>query len=235
MCIMVDHWGENYSLCDIGPMPWGDGIVDVEDLIVLAEHLFEESPPIAHWKLDETEGLYAHDAVGENHAIVMGGPLWQPAGGQIDGAIQLDGVNDCLVTKSVLDPAEGPFSVLAWVRGGAPGQVIISQIGGLNWLCVDGEGNLMTELRYIGGRATEPPLVSQMPITDGTWHRIALTWDGVNRTLYVDGVEVAQDTHLAFVSSEGGLYLGTGSTMQPGSFFSGLIDDVRIYNRAVKP
>ncbi|MHC4538827.1 MAG: hypothetical protein ACYS74_03485, partial [Planctomycetota bacterium] len=40
MCIMIDHWGENYSLCDIGPMPRGDGIVDVQDLIVLAEHLF---------------------------------------------------------------------------------------------------------------------------------------------------------------------------------------------------
>ena len=45
MCIMVDHWGTDNSLCDIGPMPWGDGIVDVEDLIVLAEHLFEEFPP----------------------------------------------------------------------------------------------------------------------------------------------------------------------------------------------
>ena len=44
MCIMVDHWGTDYSLCDIGPMPWGDGIVDVEDLIVLAEHLFEQLP-----------------------------------------------------------------------------------------------------------------------------------------------------------------------------------------------
>ncbi|MBC8217182.1 MAG: hypothetical protein H8E73_01840 [Planctomycetes bacterium] len=42
MCIMVDHWGENYPLCDIGPMPWGDGVVDVEDLKVLAEHLFED-------------------------------------------------------------------------------------------------------------------------------------------------------------------------------------------------
>ena len=47
MCIVVDHWGENYSLCDIGPMPWGDGIVDVQDLVVLAEHLFEE------FRLDE--------------------------------------------------------------------------------------------------------------------------------------------------------------------------------------
>ena len=46
MCIMVDHWGENYSLCDIGPTPFGDGIVDVQDLIVLAEHLFEVFPPV---------------------------------------------------------------------------------------------------------------------------------------------------------------------------------------------
>ena len=41
MCIMVDYWGTNEPLCDIGPMPWGDGVVDVQDLIVLAEHLFE--------------------------------------------------------------------------------------------------------------------------------------------------------------------------------------------------
>jgi len=29
MCIVVDHWGENYSLCDVGPTPIGDGNVDV--------------------------------------------------------------------------------------------------------------------------------------------------------------------------------------------------------------
>ena len=46
MVIMVDNWGTDNKLCDIGPMPWGDGIVDVQDLIVLAEHLFEEVPPV---------------------------------------------------------------------------------------------------------------------------------------------------------------------------------------------
>jgi len=45
ICIIVDNWGTDNSLCDIGPMPWGDGVVDVQDLIVLAEHLFEEIPP----------------------------------------------------------------------------------------------------------------------------------------------------------------------------------------------
>lgn len=46
MCIIVDNWGTDEPLCDIGPMPWGDGIVDVQDLIVLTEHLFEEVPPV---------------------------------------------------------------------------------------------------------------------------------------------------------------------------------------------
>ncbi len=41
MCIMVDYWGTDEPLCDIGPMPWGDGVVDVDDLVILAEHLFE--------------------------------------------------------------------------------------------------------------------------------------------------------------------------------------------------
>ena len=44
MCLVVDYWGTDEPSCDIGPMPWGDGIVDVQDLIVLAEHLFEEVP-----------------------------------------------------------------------------------------------------------------------------------------------------------------------------------------------
>jgi len=46
MCIMVDCWGMDEPLCDIGPMPWGDGVVDVQDLIVLAERLFEEVTPV---------------------------------------------------------------------------------------------------------------------------------------------------------------------------------------------
>ena len=46
MCIMIDYWGTDEPSCDIGPTPLGDGIVDVQDLIVLAEHLFEEIPPL---------------------------------------------------------------------------------------------------------------------------------------------------------------------------------------------
>ena len=97
MCIMVDHWGTDDSLCDIGPMPWGDGVVDVQDLIVLAEHLFEEvnDPPlIAHWPLDEAQGILAYDGVAHCDGVLFGDPVWQLDGGMVDGALQFDGIDD---------------------------------------------------------------------------------------------------------------------------------------------
>ncbi len=39
VCMMVDHWLTDEPLYDIAPMPFGDGIVDVKDLVLLAEHL----------------------------------------------------------------------------------------------------------------------------------------------------------------------------------------------------
>jgi len=142
MCIMVENWGTDYSLCDIGPMPWGDGIVDVQDLTVLAEHLFEEILPhgcVAYWKLDQTEGDIAHNSTGDNDGICHGGPLWQPAGGRVGGALELDGIDDYIETDFVLNPADGAFSAFAWIKGGAPGQVMISQTdeAGQVWLGTD--------------------------------------------------------------------------------------------------
>jgi len=237
LCEMVDHWGTDEPLCDIGPTPWGDGIVDVQDLIVLAEHLFEEVDDptlVAHWALDEIEGDIAYDSAGTCDGTLLGDPVWQPTGGQIDGALQFDGVDDYVSTDLVLNPADGPFSVFAWIKGGAPGQVILSQIGEANWLSSDpSEGNLMTNLKGSGRSAA--PLQSQTVITDGDWHRIGLTWDGSNRILYVDDLEVAKDTQAQFSGSAEGLHIGAGKNPEPGSFFSGLIDDVRIYNRAVSP
>ena len=42
MLMIVDNWGTGDPLCDVGPTPLGDGTVDVQDLVVLADHLFEE-------------------------------------------------------------------------------------------------------------------------------------------------------------------------------------------------
>jgi len=234
MCIMVDYWGTDEPLCDIGPMPWGDGIVDVQDLIALSEHLFEEILPpglVAYWKLDETEGVVAYDSAVYRDGFLFGDPVWRPAEGKKDGALEFDGIDDHVITDFVLDPADGPFSIFAWINGGAPGQVVVSQQGVDNWLAVDAEGNLMTELKCTG-RFTDP-LFSETVITDGQWHRIGLVWDGSNRILYVDGVAVAEDTKPGLQGSQMGLYIGVGKNYETGTFFSGLIDDVRIYNVAL--
>jgi len=236
MCVMVDHWGENSPLCDIGPTPFGDGIVDVQDIVVLAEYLFKDIPEstlVAHWALDEAEGMFAADSIGNNDAIFVGGTTWQPNDGQIDGAIQLDGVSGYAITGAIIDPVDGPFSTFAWIKGGAPGQVILSQQVTSDWLALDADGRLITELKSSDQLAG--PLISETVITDGQWHRIGLVWHGSYRTLYVDGVAVAEDTQPGLESSQMGLYIGTGKTMQPETYFSGLIDDIRIYNRAGSP
>ena len=91
----------------------------------------------------------------------------------------------------------------------------------------------MTELKSPGENGST--LGSEVVITDGDWHRIGFVWDGLYRILYVDGIVVAKDTQDDIEGSENGLYIGAGKTMQAGTYFSGLIDDVRIYSRAVSP
>jgi ligand-binding sensor domain-containing protein len=232
---LIESWGQDDPVVDIAP-PFGDGAVDILDLELLMsywEQPVDDPTLIAHWALDEAESAVAFDSAGVTDAFVIGGTAWQPSGGQVDGALQLDGVDGCAVAGPVLSPADGPFSVFAWVKGGAPGQVILSQQGAGNWLTMDTAGNLMTELK--GPDRSAGPLQSQTTITDGDWHRVGFVWDGTKRILYVDDVAAAEDTQVNLQGSDGGLYIGTGKMMQPGTYFSGLIDDVRIYNRAVSP
>ena len=232
MSMMVDHWHTDASRYDRAPAPAGDGIVDVQDLIALSEHLFEDDRILAHWMLDETEGDVAYDSGATHDAVVIGNAFWQPEGGQVGGALQLDGIDDTINTPFILDPADAVFSVFAWVRGGGPGQVILSQVDGENWLMLDAQGSLKTTLK---GSRRDPDLGSTVAITDDAWHRVGFTWDGVNRVLYVDDSEVARDTQTGLQGSQGDLYIGAESNLEPGTFWSGLIDDVLVYDRAVAP
>jgi hypothetical protein len=236
LIILIEYWGQDDPMCDIAPPPFGDSIVDVLDLELLMSYWgqpIDDPTLIAHWALDEAQGVVAYDSAGINDAVTFGGPLWQPSDGRVDGAIQLDGVDDYVIIGAPPNPADGPFSVLVWVNGGAPGQVVVSQQGAANWLMADAEGNLKTELKSNLRGAAE--LQSQTIITDGEWHRIGFVWDGSNRILYVDSIAVAQDTQDGLKGSDNGLYIGCGKAMEPGTYFSGLIDDVRIYNRAITP
>ena len=239
LIILIEHWGQNEPACDMGPMPWGDGIVDAADLEVLMSHYgqaLHDPHFIAHWELDETEGDVAYDSTGENDATVIGDAIWQPEGGQINGALQLDGLGDYVQTPRILNPKESVFSVFVWIKGDVAGQAILSQEEGADWLLTDSQGCLMTAL-ISSGRRPGDPLSSETIVTDGNWHRVGLVWDTEYRSLYVDDELVATDAapQDAFPSSRGDMIIGTGSNLDPSTFWSGLIDDVRIYDRVVEP
>jgi hypothetical protein len=233
---MVVQLGGNDPLCDIGPYAWGDGVVDAEDLTVLAEHIGEENIEdptlVAHWAFDETEGSVAADRAGDYDGSVTGGTSWQPQDGMVGGALKCDGVTGCVLTDTIPNLGTGPFSVVAWVKGGAPGQIILSHNGATEWLMANPiDGSLMTKLTSNG-----QPLsigTSETVITDGKWHRIALVFDGADRILYADGKEVARDPQPDLSVSDGKFIIGAGS--KAGTGWSGLIDDVRIYSRVVRP
>jgi N-acetylneuraminic acid mutarotase len=233
---LIESWGQDDSLVDIAPLPFGDNIVDALDLDLLMtywEQPVDDPTLIAHWALDETDGAVAYDSAGANDASVIGEPVWRPEGGKIGGSLAFDGIDDRIFAQYGLNPADGPFSVFAWIQGGVPEQVVISQFNGANWLAIDPSwGCLMTELRSSGRGGC--PLQSEIVVTDGTWHRVGFVWDGSYRTLYVDDILVVEDTQKGLESSIGGLNIGCGSGTAAGTFWSGLIDDIRIYNRALR-
>ncbi len=140
-----------------------DNAVDSQDIAILATQWLQQVfPPdlVAYWKLNEVTGSIAHDSVGDKDGTLNGDPLWEPTAGKVNGALELDGVDDYVRTPFILDPAAGAFSVFAWVKEGAAGQAIISQTGGRaggsTWLGIDpSAGILMTGLM-----SPQPPLQS---------------------------------------------------------------------------
>jgi len=88
---LIESWGQDDPVCDIAPHPYGDGVVDAQDLELLMSYWgqpAEDPTLVAHWALDDAEGNIARDCVAENRglcdAYLMGDPVWQPTGGQVD-------------------------------------------------------------------------------------------------------------------------------------------------------
>jgi hypothetical protein len=77
-------------------------------------------------------------------------------------------------------------------------------------------------------------LTFNTPTLDVAWHHIVYTKDGTNHTIYVDGSLDQSFTSNAVISWVEPLFIGKRWTNNSSiNWFNGIIDDVRIYNRAL--
>jgi hypothetical protein len=132
------------------------------------------------------------------------------------------------------------FTVTAWIWIPAlpqtRGCVATKTLGTLlfnSWaLCVESDG---TVFFYTVSGANPDNLFSRAAVSPGTWHHAAIRWTGTIKVVSIDGVDDASS--VAMTDFDGGPVnigadLDAGATIAP---FDGLIDDLRIYDRALSP
>ena len=132
---------------------------------------------------------------------------------------------------SSLDPDTRPWTVSAWVYWtGASGENIIYNKENLYEARVN-SGYVQYAWRphwfWVGG--------TSFPITANTWTHVTTTYDGAEQVLFKDGVQVYRrdETGGAIGSNSSKLLIGARGSASPFNFFGGMIDDVRIYDRAL--
>jgi hypothetical protein len=69
-------------------------------------------------------------------------------------------------------------------------------------------------------------------IKSGTWRHVAFVWNGATITVYVDGVAGTPVAYTGTVTKTATTVIGNGS-QATAYWYSGLIDDVRIYDSAL--
>ncbi len=189
----------------------------------------------------------ANDSSGKaNNGTVQGGATFAP--GKADQAITLDGVDDyVLVSKPEALSFEKDFTWSAWIKTTGAGTIISRAPATGIWaqggkaLFVLTNGRLRLDIGWVGN-ATTPASVL---VNDDQWHHVAMTvkfGTAANETvlIYIDGRLVSTVTNRDVNKyPEAGLAvkIGTASSDFPASpeksFFTGQIDDVRIYDRVI--
>jgi hypothetical protein len=214
---------------------WDDVTVDVLAL---------EVGLVGHWRFDDGSGMTARDSTpAGNHATITGGAVW--AAGRVgSGALDLASADEAVVPTPAdgrLDFERGDFTLALWVKTG--------RIGEGRWpnavakAAADAPSSLrgyeliftpdgLMQLRLRGGR-NDVRVTATARIDDGGWHHVAGRNGGGVAALFVDGRLVAMRSHnRPSITSSGPLEFG-GWSSRPINDFGGLLDDARIYGRAL--
>jgi hypothetical protein len=215
------------------------GTVESEEILVDVNTSWSTDGLVGWWKFDETNGTVAYDSSGNgNDGNLTNGPTWTD--GRIGGALSFDGTDDHIIMHNFLGiGGRNPRSITAWIKTTTFNSTICEygkDQDSQRWtFLISAEGYLRNEV-YNGA------LVASSKINDGNWHFVCSILPPNSTKIsnllhYADGfVEEASfssDKHFSTTLIEhfiiGRRTLGNSKQ----DFYTGLIDDVRIYDRAL--
>ena len=187
----------------------------------------------AHWLLD---GNFSDSSGHGLHGTAMGEPTF--AAGKVGQAISLDGIDDFVEITGYKGILQSPWTLSCWINTATAGAMDI-----LSW-GTEGAG-LKVEFRLHDGRLRiehgNGNIRGDAQVHDGNWHHaVALLPEvGVMEDVifYLDGellgvFQVANGTN-PFITTEG-IDFNIGRSGPLGDrYFTGMIDDVHIYDRAL--
>jgi len=192
---------------------------------------------VAYWSFDEGSGNIAYDASGNgNHGTIYGAKWTQ---GKIGGALSFDGVDDYVrVPDSDSLDITNAITIEAWVNcGSSPAGNLRSIVRKESTYALRfySDGTL-EGLVWIGGRYKSSGIVpASIAWVPNRWVHWTFTYDGSSMKIYKNGILVMGPTAQTGAIDKTTNDLGIGGTGTGAYPFIGLIDEVRIYNRALSP
>jgi hypothetical protein len=193
------------------------------------------SGPIAAYGFNEGAGTTLNDRSGRGHTGTISGATWSTAG-RYGGALSFDGVNDWVTINdtAVLDLTTG-MTLEAWVNASAVTNwrtvVLKERTGSLSY-ALYGANGASRPAAYVNIGGADVGVNATANLALNTWTHLAVTYDGATIRVYVNGTQVATRAQTGPITTSTGV-LRIGGNAVWSEFFQGLIDEVRIYSRAL--
>ena len=193
-----------------------------------------------YWKFDEGSGTAAADSSGSgNNGTLTNGPTWTT--GKINGALSFDGVDDyvSVANNSSLNFGAADFTITAWIKttNASLGQSIVSHFNSSDYAGFDFAFST-GDTNCVAGKICFWDGTNWTSVTSGIassqYTHVAAVRSGTSMTFYVNGAGTGTTTVSASIPASTNTF-NIGQSGQPASprTFSGTIDDVRVYNRAL--